>query len=325
MKVGVTGASGHIGLHICAELIKRGYEVVAFVHNGTNGIRRLPVAIMEGNVLNKPSLLQLTGTCDAVIHSAGLIRLGYGFDSDVYDVNVTGTANLIEAALSNHLKKMVFISSIHVFNHAPRDIPIDESRGFVPDKSVFYDRTKRDAHLLVKKAAAEGLNAAIVCPTGVLGPHDYKPSQLGKAIIDIYRGSVPAVVSGGFDFVDVRDVANGVIAAMEKGRAGETYILGGKYWTVKQFADLVLQLKGSKKRLPELPLFLAYACLPFVKAYARLAGKMPLYDRAYLDILRSGNKEILSTKAMDELNYSARALDITITDTLRWFKDAGKI
>lgn len=325
MKVAVTGAAGHIGAAICRKLLEQGHEVVALTYNDRSAIEGLPVTIVKGNVLDRESLKVLIGQCDAVIHTAGMIELGYRFIQTMYDINVVGTKNVLEIAKESGAKKVIHFSSIHAFSHKPYDIPIDESREFVTEKSVFYDQTKRDGHMLAQEASKNGQNVVIVCPTSAVGPPDHKPSKLGKAVIDIYRGSVPAVVKGGFDFADVRDMAGGVVAALERGRAGETYILGGKYYTIKEFSDLVLEAKGTKKRLVELPLLAANIGLPFVKSYAYLTKKKPLYDKAYIDILQDGNKLTLSTKAKEELGYSVRELGETLTDTVEWFRKIGKI
>ena len=325
MKIAVTGAAGHIGSAVCRELLNRGYEVAALVHSDFSAIRDLPVATVKGDVLNRESLKELIGQCDAVIHTAGMIELGYRFVRELYDVNVVGTKNVLETASELGTEKIVHFSSVHAFSHQPPTTPIDESRPFVTDQSVFYDQTKRDGHILAQEAAQNGRHVVIVCPTSAVGPPDHKPSKLGKAVIDICRGSVPAVVKGGFDFADVRDMANGAISALEKGRSGETYILGGKYYTIKAFSDLVLEAKGTKKRLVELPLMVATIGLPFVKSYAYLTKKPPLYDKAYIDILQDGNKLTLSEKAERELGYSVRELGETLTDTVEWFRTIGKL
>lgn len=325
MKIAVTGAAGHIGSAICRELLERGYEVQALVYNDYDAIRELPVTFIKGNVLDRASLTKLMGACDVVIHTAGMIELGYKFVQKVYDINVIGTKNVLEVARESGIKKVVHFSSIHAFNHQPYDIPIDETRHFVTEKSVFYDQTKRDGHMQAQEAAKNGQHVVIVCPTSAVGPPDHKPSKLGKAVIDIYKGSVPAVVKGGFDFADVRDMARGTVLALEKGRAGETYILGGKYYTIKEFSNLVLEAKGTKKRLVELPLFVASVGLPFVKSYAYLTKKPPLYDKAYIDILQDGNKLTLSTKAQQELGYSVRELGETLSDTVEWFRNSRKL
>lgn len=325
MKVAVTGASGHIGSAVCRHLIAQGHEVVALVRKDVAAIQDLPLKMMQGDVLNRESLIAFMQTCDAVIHTAAAIDLSYPFNQKVYDINVTGTKNVLEVAKETGIKKIVHLSSIHAFSHSPHNIPLDESREFVSDSALFYDRTKRNGHKLALETARSGMFVVVVCPTSAAGPPDHKPSKLGKAVIDIYKGYVPAVIEGGFDFADVRDIAVGIVAALTKGISGETYILGGKYYTIQQFAEIVLEQKGSKKKLKLLPMTVAKAVLPFIRFYSLVTGKPPLYDKPYLDILKDGNKNVLSIKAQRELGYQSRELKETLTDTIQWFKNSGWI
>ncbi len=325
MKVGITGAAGHVGATICRTLIDKGYEVVAFVRNDITALEGLPITMVKGDVLDRASLKKFMTECDTVIHAASMIELSYKFEQKTYDVNVVGTQNILEIAKEVKTLKLIYVSSIHVFSQKPYDKALDETRPFVSNNSVFYDQTKRDAHLLAQDAAKNGQDVVVVCPTSVVGPFDYKPSKLGKAIIDMYKGKIPAVIKGGFDFVDVRDIADGTIAALENGRSGETYILGGRYHTIKELSDYVFKVKDVKKRLAVFPLSVAYAGLPFVKTFSYLTKKPPLYDKLYIDILKDGNKETLSTKAQQELGYTTRTLEETLNDTINWFKKQQKI
>ena len=325
MKIGITGAAGHLGATICRSLIEKGYEVVAFVHNDVEALKDLPISIVRGDILNRDSVKAFMNECDAVIHAASLIELSYKFQQKTYDVNVIGTKNILEIAKEVKTLKLIYISSIHVFSQKPYDIALDETRAFVTNDSVFYDQTKRDAHLLAQEAAQSGQDVVVICPSAVVGPNDYKPSKMGKAIIDIYKGKIPAVFKGGFDFVDVRDIADGAIAALEKGRSGETYILSGKYYTIKELSDYVLEAKDVKKRLVVLPQTFAYAGLPIVKTISYLTKKPPLYDKLYLEILKDGNKVTVSNKAQQELGYTTRTLEETLNDTINWFKTQQKI
>jgi len=319
MKIALTGASGHIGQTLIKLLLQQNHEVRILVHRVKPQQVKGNVEVFQGDVLDKISLYPFLDGCDALIHASGKIGLGYRFEQAVYDVNVVGTQNILEVAYELKIKKVVHFSSIHIFDQKPYHLPLDETRRFVSNQSVFYDQTKRDAHLFALKMAEKGMNISIVCPTAVLGPNDTLPSKLGKAIVDIYKGNIPAVVKGGFDFVDVRDVAQGTLVALEKGKRGETYILGGNYHSIKEFAALVLKEKNSKKNLPELPLWTAYLGLPFVQFYSKISKNPPLYDKVYLDILQDGNRQILSNNAKLNLNYSPRPLAETIHDTVEFF------
>ena len=325
MKIGITGAAGHLGATICRTLIDKGYEVIAFVHNDTEALEGLPITIVRGDILDRDSLKTFITQCDAVIHAAGSIELSYKFEQKTYDINVVGTKNILEIAKEVRTTKLVYISSVHVFRQKPYDIPLDETRPFVADDSVFYDQTKRDAHILAQEAAKNGQDVVIVCPSAVIGPNDYKPSKLGKAIIDIYKGKFPALFKGGFDFVDVRDIADGTIAALEKGRSGETYILSGEYYTIKELSNYVFEAKGVKKNLIALPLTVAYIGLPVVKTISLITRKPALYDKLYIDVLKDGNKVTSYAKAQEELGYTPRTLQETLHDTIHWLKSQQKI
>lgn len=325
MNVGVTGASGHLGSTICRKLLKKGYQVIAFIHHNDEGIANLPIKIIKGNILDKKSLTEFISQCDAIIHTAGAIELSYKFNQTLQDINVTGTKNVLTISKDLGISKVVFTSSIHVYQQKPYDIQLDETRPFVSNNSVFYDQTKRDAHQLAIKAAKNGLNVSIVCPSAVIGPYDFKPSKLGKAIIDIYKGKFPALFKGGFDFVDVRDIADGTIAALEKGKAGASYILSGKYYTIKEFSDIIYEIKGVRKRLVALPLTFAYIGLPFVKLVALLTRTTPIYDKLYVDVLKEGNKFTSFEKANKKLGYKPRPLKETLFDTIHWFKEEKKL
>ena len=325
MKIGVTGAAGHLGSTICRTLIDKGYEVVALVHNNQDALKDLPITVVKGNVLDHDSLKSFMAECDAIIHSAAAINLSYKFDQNTFDINVTGTKNILEIAKELKISKVVQVSSIHAFTQQPCNKSLNEKRNFVTDKSAFYDQTKRDAHLLSQEAAKNGQHVVIVCPTAILGPHDYKPSKLGQAIIDIYSDKFPALFRGGFDFVDVRDVAEGIVSALEKGVSGESYILSGKYYTIKKLSNFVFDIKGTKKRLVALPFIIAYAGLPFIKVYSIITRKPQLYDKLYIDLLKGGNKLTSSRKAQKELDYKPRTLKVTLIDTINWMKNQEKI
>lgn len=325
MKIAITGAAGHIGGVICRELLEKGYEVVALVYSDTRALEGLPIKQVQGNVLKKDSLRELMQDCSGIIHTAAAIDLGYKFNQNIYDINVVGTQNVLEVAKELNVSKILCFSSIHAYNHTPQNECLDECREFVTNDSVFYDQTKREAHLLALEAAKKGQNVVIVCPTSAVGPFDFKPSKLGKSLGDMYNGKIPMVTTGGFDFADVRDMAKGAVAALEKGKSGETYILGGEYYTLKELSSFVMKAKKSKKQLVELPIGFAYLGLPFIKLFAFISGKPPLFDKVYIDILQDGNKLTSSQKAKGELGYSVRPLEETILETIQWMKENNKL
>lgn len=325
MKVAVTGASGHIGVSLCHELLQSGYEVIALIHKDFSAIKDLPITMVQGDILNTESIKRLFGQCDMAIHAAANIDLAYKYDKKVYDTNVLGTINVIETAREMGIKRLVHFSSIHAFSQASYDQPLDESRAFVGNNSIFYDQTKRDSHRLALNACEAGLDVVIVNPTSAIGPPDYKPSLIGKAVMDLYKGRIPFVLHGGFDFCDVRDIAYGTVKAMEKGRKGESYLLSGHYHSAKELADFVMEAKNSKKRLAELPLYVANIAFPLVQFYSWLTKSPPVFDKTYIDILQDGNKNVSSAKAETELGFKSRDLKESVEDTVKWFKDSGRL
>lgn len=324
MKIAVTGANGHVGANLCRSLLERGHEVRALVHDHRDALNGLALEARKGDLLDLPSLKALIKGADTVFHLAALISID-GRKSSLFSTNVDGTRNLLEAVRSNGVKRLVHFSSIHALSHAPLDQPMDETRPLIEKGPMWYEITKARAEKMVLDAGREGLDAVVINPTAIVGPHDYKPSLVGQVLIRLYNRSLPALVPGGYNWVDVRDVVNGAIAAMEKGRAGERYILGGHWASVKELAMIVEKVTGKKTVRFTVPTLLAKAGVPFIKAYAGITRRDPLYTFDSLRTLREVNKMISVEKARKELGYSPRDLEDTVRDAMDWFRDNGKL
>jgi dihydroflavonol-4-reductase len=190
---------------------------------------------------------------------------------------------------------------------------------------MIYEQSKTESEKLVLEAVKTGLNAVIITPTAIIGPFDYKPSYLGQALIKMYTNSLPMLVPGGYNWVDVRDVVSCAIAASEKGRQGERYIASGHYLSLKELSLLISKVTGRKTPTFTGPSILAKAGLPFISFYARLKNDEPLYTSNSLEILRNCNRCISHAKAAKELNYHPRSLDDTLKDTFDWLNANGLI
>ena len=326
MKIAITGASGHIGANLCRELLKQGHQVRALVHNFKKSLEGLGLEQSNGNLLNKESLHELVDGAEIVIHLGAAISIEGTQDTRVIETNITGTRNILEAIKNRpSIKRFIHFSSIHALKTNPPDQPLDETRPLAIDDPMLYNHTKALGEQMVLENVKNGLDAVIINPTSVIGPYDYVPSLIGQAIIQIYNNKLPALIPGGYDWVDVRDVVKGTISAMEKGRTGERYLLSGKWESLVNLFLVIKELHPGTKMLPVLPYWVALIGVPFLKAWAWSLKKRPLYTRDSIKILKSAPRRIISEKAEKELNYTHRPLVETITDTLEWFRQNNYI
>ncbi len=262
---------------------------------------------------------------DTVYHLAASISLSMTDWPEQEKINVRGTANVVEACLRNGVRRLVHFSSIHALVQEPLHIPVDESRPLVNSKRYPpYDRSKAAAEIEVRRGIEKGLNAVIVSPTAVFGPYDYQPSYFGEALITIAERKLPALVTGGFNWVDVRDVVTGAMAAAEQAPAGARYLLSGHWVSMCEIAAIIEEITGVSTGKPICPLWLAHIGAPFIGAISRLNGRRPLYTSVSLRALKS-NRNISHELATRELGYQPRPFRETLVDTLQWFRENGQL
>jgi dihydroflavonol-4-reductase len=325
MRIAVTGANGHVGVNLCKSLLNKGHNVVALTHNNTSFLNDLKVEQQKGDVLNGESLRVLLKDVDVVFHLAAKISITGDDDGSVRMVNTEGTRNMVEAAIFNNVKKFIHFSSIHAFIQHPQDAVLDETRPLVTNVGFAYDKSKAEGERIVREASKNGLDAVILNPTAILGPDDPEPSLTGKAVLQLYYRKVPSLVPGGYNWVDVRDVIDGAISAMEKGRKGEKYLLSGNYCSLPDLSKLISKIGQVKTPGIVVPFWLAHAGLPFVTAYSKISGTEPLYTSESLKIIKEGSKYISNEKARQELGFSPRGLETTLTDFISYFRQNGSI
>ncbi|MGP8079054.1 MAG: NAD-dependent epimerase/dehydratase family protein [Dehalococcoidales bacterium] len=325
MTVVVTGASGHIGINLVRALVAEKRTVRAMVHINHQPIESLGAEIVQGNVTDVESLTRAFSGADVVYHLAGVISIVNNEWPLVEKVNVIGTRNVIEACRRNGVKRLVHFSSIHALEQEPLDTPVDESRPLVEDRShPPYDRSKAAGQREVRKAAAEGLNAVIVNPTGVFGPYDYQPSFFGAALVSMANGQIPALINGGFNWVDARDVVQGAMLAEKKAPAGAEYLLSGNWVSMQDIAVTIREISDASITGFVCPMPVARFSAPFATVYSRLFKKRPLFTSVSLHALKS-NHNISHEKATRELGYQPRPFKETLTDTLKWFEQNGNL
>ena len=323
MKIAVTGASGHIGINLCKDLAHQGYALKALVHKNTESLKDIPLEHIQGDLKNPDSLMELVRETDIVYHLAALISIRGNRTGELFDINVEGTRRLCEAARKARVKRFLHFSSVHALNHSPYDRPLDETRPLALEDKMAYSRSKALAEEIVLDAVTQGLDAVILSPTAVLGPDDRTPSLLGRALILLASGKLPALIPGGYNWVDVRDVVKAAVTAIENGKKGERYLLPGHWLTLKQISDLVSGITGIHPKKFTCPHWLARLGLPFINLYCSVYEKEPLYTLDSLHTLRTAHKNISPTKAANELGFEARPLEVTLKDTLEWFHNQG--
>lgn len=322
----VTGASGHIGCNLVRELLSRGRRVRVLVRKDLRGIEGLEVEQVVGDVLDPGSLAKAFAGAEVVFHCAANISVDGSQGQPLLEVNVKGPRNVARACLDGGVRRLIHFSSLHAISESPRDRAITEENDLCTDDehALPYSLSKAAGELEILAAVGQGLDAVIVNPSGVIGPHDYKLSHMGETVRDLATGRLPALIPGGYDFVDVRDVVTATIAAEEMGRTGERYLLTGHYVTVRELAGLVHDVTGQPIPSWICPMWLARAAAPFSSMWGRMRCVRPKFTGSSLQVLR-GNGNADHGKATRELAHSPRPTSETIRDTIAWQKKAGLV
>lgn len=313
----ITGANGHLGGTIVRMLNGRPVQVRGLVFGDKKKQDTGSIHYYSGDVREPETLRPLFEGCEdmetIVIHTAGIIDISNHVSPELYDVNVNGTKNILALCREYPVKRLLYVSSVHAIPEQKRGNVTGEIRDFSPDAVVGgYAKTKAEATREVLRAAQEGLDAVVVHPSGILGPYDRSGNHLVQMVAEYLHGTLPACVKGGYDFVDVRDVAEGCLLAAEKGRKGECYILSDRYCEIREVLEIAGDVSG-KKKLPVLPLWMAKMAAPFIQLHARRKKRRPLYTAYSLHVLGTGER-FSHKKATEELGYHPRDLKVTIRD-----------
>ncbi len=320
MKIAVSGASGHLGATLVRILLRQKHEVRVLVHTDSRALQGLDVESVKGSLEDTAVLQRLCQDSEVVFHLAAKISIGGESYDEVYKVNVEGTQKMAAAARNTGAKRFIHFSSIHALEQYPQNKPVDETRPLALHSEMVYEKTKALAEQWILEQNSPDFQVVVLNPTAIIGPFDFKPSYLGQVIQKIYKGTLPGLVPGGYNWVDVRDVAQAAMNAIEKGEPGERYLLSGKWQRLESLAGMVCIQRSKKCRMPVFPFWLARIGVPFMAVYARLKKQHPLYTNESLDILQSANKQILNNKARETLGFSPRPLEESVADTVEWFK-----
>ncbi len=317
----VTGACGHLGGVIVDMLAKQGKTVRALKMSHEVAPHKANTTYYNGDITDISTLEPLFASDNArlyVIHTAGIIDIGSHVSPHLYDVNVGGTKNIIQLCNQYSVARLVHVSSVHAIPELDSGT-ICEVDSFDATSVVgAYAKTKAEATQAVIDATYSGLNAVVVHPSGILGPYGNDDNHLVQLVTKYLDGTLPACVKGGYDFVDVRDVATACISATTHGNSGDSYILSNQYYTIKQLLDAVA-LQQPCKKLCELPLWLAKLALPMMWLIAKITKQRPLFTRYSLHTI-STNGNFCHSKATKCLGYKPRSITATIADTISWHK-----
>jgi dihydroflavonol-4-reductase len=346
MIAAVTGATGHVGGALVRTLLERGHRVRALVRGDGRTLEGLAVERVHGDLGDPGSLERAFAGADVVVHAAAHISLLRTDTRHVEAVNVEGTAAVLAACRSSGVRRLVHFSSIHALEQRPLDLPVDEDRPLSDERPVRglppYDRSKAAGERLVRQAvgdgqrvdgsSADGLSAVILNPTGMFGPFDFKPSLFGRVLIALAKGWLPALVEGGFDWVDVRDVAAAAVTAAEQLVAERAlgaapcrrYLLPGRWASLGEVAGMVAELTGVPAPRWAAPLWAARIGAPFSTAAALVLGHQPLFTGVSLAALRN-NRRVSGERAASDLGHRPRNLRDSVADTVGWFADRGLI
>ncbi len=323
----VTGATGHIGNVLVRELVNRGEKVRAMVlpKDDLTPIKDLDVEIVIGDILDQESIRRALRRVKTVYHLAGFISILPGDAAILQMVNVEGTRNMLDVSRDMNVKRFVYTSSIHALARIPHGTTVDESVLFdVETRMGDYDKSKAMASMEVIKAAKEGLDAVIVCPTGVIGPYDYKGSEMGTLINNALSRKLVFSIDGAYDFVDVRDVVKGMILAGERGRTGEVYILSGQWIGIKDLLNTVIKIAGCKAAQIKIPTCIARAFSKITPPFYRLTKIKPQFTPYSIETIRS-NAIVSHGKASAELGYSPRSILESLQDTVIWLLEYKRL
>ena len=320
----VTGAAGHLAGTIIKYLKKEDCIIRGLILPSENAADEKNVKYFKGDITKEESLREIFDDTDGyevfVIHAAGIVSITRGAFQLLHDVNVNGTKNMIHSCMKHNVKRMLYVSSVHAIPATNDMSTIAEVDSFSINKvHGDYARTKAEATQTVMDAVRNGLDAVIVHPSGILGPYDEGNNHMIQLIKLYISGKLPAGVRGGYDFVDVRDVAKGCISAIDKGEKGECYILSNRFFTIKELLDYMRIVVNGKKKIC-LPLPLAKSSAAFFEWLSKLTRTRALFTRYSLAVLDS-NGHFSHDKATMFLGYSPRDMKTTIADTISWLKN----
>jgi dihydroflavonol-4-reductase len=327
----VTGATGFLGSHVARALADQGADLRLLVRP-TSDLRNLDGLHADrviGDLRDPASIEKALSGCDVVFHVAADYRLWVRDPDEMYRSNVEGTRCLLEAVRKQGVRRVVYTSSVATmgFTSGPRNgnVADEQSPVGIDDMIGHYKRSKFMAEQVALDAAKSGVDVVVVNPTTPIGERDIKPTPTGRIVVDFLKRKFPAYVETGLNLVDATECARGHVQALEKGRSGERYILGGENLTLKQILDRLAAITGLKSPTVKLPYVFAFATgVVDEMITGRLLGREP---RATIDAVRMGRKMmfVTSAKAERELGWRTLPVDNALHRSVEWFRGNGYV
>ena len=326
MKAFVTGATGFVGSHVAQVLAEQGADLRLLVRTGSDpkNIQQLNADRVVGDLCDPESIDRAMAGCDVVFHVAADYRLWVRDPAQMYRANVEGTRTILQAARKNRVRRVVYTSSVATMGFTVKNNPVDESSPVSLENMIgHYKRSKYMAEEVALAAGHDGIDVVVVNPSTPVGEQDIKPTPTGRIVVDFLKKKFPAYVDTGLNMVDVRECARGHVAALEKGRSGERYILGGENLTLKQILDKLAAITGLPSPRVQLPYAVALASGVVDTVVTGVVLRRE--PRVTIDAVRMGRKKMFvsSAKAERELGWKAVSVDAALRRAVQWFNDNG--
>jgi len=324
----VTGATGFVGSHVARVLAEQGADLRLLVRSSSDlkNIRGLKAEQVVGDLRDPVTLEKAMAGCDVVFHVAADYRLWIPDPEQMYRANVEGTRAILQATRKNRVRRVVYTSSVATMGFTSNGRPADENSPVSLENMIgHYKRSKFMAEQVAMQAARSGMDVVVVNPTTPVGEQDIKPTPTGRIIVDFLKKKFPAYVDTGLNLVDVTECARGHVAALEKGRSGERYILGGENLTLKQILDKLAAITGLPSPKVRVPYAVALATgVVDEMVTGHILRREP---RVTIDAVRMGRKKMFvsSAKAGRELGWKTVPVDDALRRAVEWFQANGYV
>jgi dihydroflavonol-4-reductase len=326
MKTLVTGATGFVGSHVAGRVLSAGQSLRVLTRPGSDvrALRGLDAERVEGDLRDAASLERALRGVNRVFHVAADYRLWSRNPAEIYESNVTGTRNLLQASKRAGVEQFIYTSTVATIAVDRPSLPNESTDSKLEEMVGHYKRSKWQAEKEALKAAQDGLPVVVVMPTTPVGPGDWKPTPTGKLIVDFLNGKMPGYVETGLNFAGVEDVAAGHLLAAERGKSGERYLLGAENLSLKQMLDILAQVTGLPAPRLKIPHAIALGYAYTENIFSRMLGREPQIPVEGVKIARH-NMFVDVSKAQRELGHAPGPVAAAFERAVRWYEENGYV